>query len=289
MLPTIRQRVVIVTAMIIGAAAWLSVTSILIAPDGSDGVSLMSARVGVVAAVLIVAVVGVFALGFGLIASVMGNPLSGVFAVSGGLGVLACKTGAIDGWMRRSVLPDDYSDLMVEVLIWQAGVVIMLSAIQWLRSPMRAIWPALAYEDHLGVDIHLRFPQAQAWAAGAVCAVCGSGMGCLLIRDANVGQVVGSLVMSFGVGGLVAGLIFPQVNPVGILFSPAMVAIGAYAYARLGFQNADELLQVWYGQQLPGIVLVLPIHYASAGVAGCAVGVGLAQVIEASKVQAVGS
>lgn len=286
MLPRAQHRFVITATLMIGAVLWSSVLGLLVSPDGSSGLSLLSAQIGVVGGVLAVAVAGLGVLGLGLIASAMGNPLGGVFAVSGSLCLLAAKGGPIDGWMMRSDLPHDYSGLMVEMLIWQVGVVVMLVAIQWLRSPVRAMWPALAYDDHLGVDIHIRFPQIQAWGAGVVCAVCATGVALLAVRTSDVGQVLGALFFSFAVGGVAAGLIFPRINPAGVLFGPALVALTAYAYMWLAFHHTEDVLAAWYRQQLPGVALALPVHYASAGVAGCASGLGLAQVIEASKLQA---
>lgn len=288
MFPTLKHRVVIVAAMAIGAVMWISIYRFLQPVDGSSGLTLMSARIGIWRATLLVAMVGVVSLGLGLIASAMGNSLGGVFAVSAGLCALAIKGGRIDGWILRSDLPSDYGSLMMGLLVWQGGVACMLIAVQWLRSPVRALWPALAYEDHLGVDIHLRFPQAQAWAAGFIGAVCGFGIACVLIRTSDVAQVIGSLIVSFAIGGLVAGLIFPCVNPVVVLFSPAVVAVVAYAYMWLRYDNNEAILRAWYDHQLPGVMLVLPIHFVSAGVVGCTLGMGLAQVIEASKVKVVG-
>ena len=289
MLPTMRHRMVMAVAIFVGAAVWLFTFGFLEAADGASGLSLMSAPVGGGSATVIVAVAGLFALGMGLIASVMGNPLSGVFAVSAGLCVLAWKGGDIDGWMLRAQMPGDYGQLMIEMVIWQVGVVWMLLAIQWLRSPMRAKWPALAYQDHLGVDVHLIHPHLQAWAAGLVCALCGGGLGYFLIRTSDVGQVIGSLFFAFAVGGLVVGLFFPSINPVGVLFSPALVALAVYVYMMTGFESDRSVLEAWYSQRLPGLVLALPIHYVSAGVAGCVAGVGLAQGIDAAKVRAIGA
>lgn len=288
MLPTIRHRIVVAVAILVGAVVWQATFGLVEAADGTSGLSLMSARVGVVGATAAVAIAGLLALGLGLIASVMGNPLSGVFAVAVGLVVLAWEGGDMDGWLLRAQLPGDFGMLMVEMVIWQGGVMCMLLAIQWLRSPMRAQWPALAYQDHLGVDVHLIHPQLQAWAAGLICALCAGGLGYFLIRTSDVGQVIGSLFFAFCVGGLLVGLIFPKTNPVGVLFSPALVALAAYAYMMTGFESDGAVLEAWYGQRLPGLVFALPIHYVSAGVAGCAAGVGLAQGFEAAKARTVG-
>lgn len=288
MLPTFKHRMVIVFAVGVSAVMWLSMYRFLQPVDGSSGLTLMSARIGTIGAILLVMSVGVVSIGLGLLVSAMGNPLGGVFSVSAGLCALAMKGGEIDGWILRSSLPSDYGSLLKGLLVWQGGLAMMLFAIQWLRSPVRALWPALAYEDHLGVDIHLRFPQIQAWAAGLISGVCGIVIACVFIRTSDVGQVIGSLLLSFVIGGLAAGLIFPHVNPVVVLFSPAMVAVVAYGYMWFRHASGEAVLRAWYDHQLPGVVFALPIHFVSAGVAGCAMGLGLAQVIEASKVQVVG-
>ena len=201
MMPVMRQRIVILAAALGGAVFWISLASWLRAADNSSGLSLMSARVGPLWAMLMVALAGVVSLGLGLIASAMGNPLSGVFAVSTGLSVLATYGGTIDGWLSRAQLPDDYKLLMMEMLIWQCGVTVMLAAIRWLRSPTRAIWPALAYNDHLGVDLHLKLPRLQACAAAVVCGVCGLAIGWMMIRTSDVAQVIGSLLLGLVWGG----------------------------------------------------------------------------------------
>ena len=287
MMPVVRQRMVIFAAVMVGAVVWSSLASVLGAADGSTGLSLTSSYLGLFWATVVVGLAGLIALGLGLIASAMGNPLSGVFAVSAGLCVLAALAGSIDGWINRSQLPGDYGLLMVEVLVWQSGVVVMLAAIRWLRSPVRAAWPALAYDDHLGVDLHLKLPRLQALAAAAVCSVCGLAIGWVTIRTSDVGQVIGSLMLGFGVGGLAAGLVFPKVNPAALLFSPAIVAVGVYAYILMSYGSGDDLLRALYNQQFPGVGLALPIHYVSAGIAGCTMGVGIAQGIEAAKTEVV--
>lgn len=287
-MPRVRQRVLIVVAMGVGAVMWLSVSPWLATSDGSSGLSMMSARVGIVGAAAVSVGAGLLAMGLGVIASAMGNPLSGVFAVSTGLGVLAVWGGSGEEWLTRSDLPGDYAWLMVEMLIWQVGVAVMLFFIGRLRSPVRAVWPALAYQDHLGVDINLSLPRTRSLAAGAVCAVCGLAVCWVMIQTGDVAQVIGSLVLGFGLGGVMAGMIFPQADPVGVLFAPAVVALVVYGFMLLGYENHDQVLAAWYGRRLTGLAVVLPIYYASAGVAGCAVGLGVAQAVELAKEQVVG-
>jgi len=283
MFPKIRQRIFIGVAIVIGALAWYPIAGLLRAADGSTGLSLVSARVGLPLAIVWVLLSGLPIFALGLVASVIGNPLSGVFAVSASLCILAGIGGSVDGWFFRAHLPGDYGLLIVETMIWQTGVVIMLTVIQTLRSPMRARWPALAYDDHLGMDTHVRWPATEAIIAGLICAAVSAGLAYFMLRTSNTSQVVFSLMAAFGIGGMVAHLIFPQTNPVGILLSPCLIAVGTYTYMLFGYGGTDEILAAWYAQRLPGLALGLPIHYISAGVAGCTAGIGISQGLEVAR------
>ena len=277
MLPSIRQRLIISTAVVLGAVCWLWVAWALQAADGSSGLALTSARVGLVGATVIVLLAGLPAMGVGLITSATGHPMSGIFAVSAALSMLAATGGSMEGWLRQAALPSDYGWLAIETLIWQAGMILMLTVIQRLRSPIRTRWPALAFRDHLGVDVHIRFPTVQTLLAGFVSAGVASVMGYFLILNASSGQVICGLIIAFLIGSLIGQTAFPQTNPVGVLSSPFLVAVVFYVYVIIRFDDGDQLLGAWYTQSLPGLALALPVHYASAGLMGCALGLGLAQ------------
>jgi len=280
MLPSKRQRFLIAIAVVIGAAALLSVLPTLRAADGSSGVSLLSSRVNPLVATLIVAAAALPALIVGLMTS-LANPLSGVFAITIALTVFAGVGGPITGWLHRSEarLPAEFGQLMIEVAIWQAGLIVMLLIIQRLRSPMRTRWPALAFSDHLGVDTQLRFPELQSLGAGLVCTAIGGGVSWLLLRTPATGQVIGALVLAFFLGGLFGHLVFPHTNPIGVLFSPAIVAIVSYAFVMRRFAGlgAPAVYEAFYSHKLLSTATALPVFYVSAGVAGCALGVGFAQ------------
>ena len=277
MLPSIRHRLIIGTAVVMGACCWLLVAGLLTTADGSSGLALTSTRVGWVVAVGLVAVAGIPVMALGLLTSVTGHPVAGIFAVATALAVLAGVGGSTEGWLRRAAVPGGYGWLIFESLLWQAGMVFMLTLIQRLRSPLRTRWPALAFQDHLGVDTHLWLPTTQALLAGALCAAV-SGVACyFLLLNTSSGQVLCGLTIAFMLGGLIAYTAFPQVNLVGILSSPFIVAIGAYLYVLMRYDDTDSFLRAWFDQSLPGLALALPIHYASAGLAGCTLGVGLAE------------
>lgn len=70
--------------------------------------------------------------------------------------------------------------------------------------------------------------------------------------------------------------------------------MAAYGYVLFSFNSHDEVLAAWFtqtssaaaGARMPGPAMALPIHYASAALAGCAIGVGMAQAFDAARVQA---
>ena len=285
MLPSIRHRLLIGAAIAIGALGWLLVAEMLRPADGSPGLTLMGSRMGLIMALAVVAAAGLPAAALGVFTSAAGNPLSGVFAVSAALAGLAAAGGSMEGWVRGASLPRDFGWLIVECFVWQAGLVVMLAMIQHFRSPLRTRWPALAFQDHLGVDIRIQIPELHAIGAGTVSALFAAVLCYFLIRNADEGQVIGALTIAFGVGGLAGQTVFPQSNPAGILLSPFVVAAVSYGYVLLRFADRHEVLTAWYDQSLPGMAKALPIHYASAAVAGCTIGMGIAQCLDHSRAQ----
>ncbi len=277
MLPSIRQRLMIGTGVVLGALCWLVVAAALRAADGSTGLTLTSARVGLVVAVVIVALAGLPAMGLGLISSATGHAMSGIFTVAAALGMLAAVGGSMEGWLKSATLTGDYKWLIFETLIWQVGVLLMLFVIQRLRSPLRTRWPALAFGDHLGVDTPRRSPFVQVAGSGLVCGGIAAVVGYILIHNADTGQVICGLIIAFLLGGLIAQTAFPFANPLGVLSSPFLVAVCCYGYILIRFGQTEPFLKAWYHQSLPGLALALPIHYASAGLVGCTLGMGMAQ------------
>ena len=277
MLPTWRQRIVILLAALLGAAGWLAIGPAITPADGSAGVVVASARVGPAAATGLIALVGLPAVALGVGASVTGQMLSGVFAAAAGLGSLAWWGGSIEGWMRRGALPGDYAYLLAEIALWQAGVLLLVAAIQIGRAPLRGRVPRLATGEPPGLDADARFPEARALGAGALTAAIGGGLSWLLIQSSDTAQVMVSLFAAFAAGGLGAHLALPQSNPAIHLCAPAAVAVTGYGWILTRFGGKEALLAAHFADGLPGPALALPIHYASAGVAGCALGVGWAE------------
>ena len=285
MLPNFRQRLMILAAILLGLGGWLLVEQQLVASDGGDGLSLMWSHTGPIRASALVAIFGIPALALGLIASVSGSPLAGVFSVTVALSVLAWRGGSIDGYMYRAALPGAYGTLIIEMAIWAAGLIVVLVTIRYLRAPIRSRLPVLAFADHADVDLQFRIPKAQALLAGLICAVVGGVLAFFLLHSSDAGQVVLSLLLAFVIGGFTAQMVSPQSNPVAVLLSPTVVAVFAYAWILMKYNGQADVLRAWHSSvpahRLPGLALALPIQYASAAVAGSAMGVGWARSLDA--------
>lgn len=287
MFPPIRQRLLIAVTIVLGAGAFSAVLPYVAQRDGATGLSLLDGDPWrIVVAMVVMAGAGLVAAVPAVAASVTGNPMAGVFGLAGALAAAAARAGPIDGWMFRhaeaQALPREYGWLMAELAVWQLGWIGVLLLIQRLRSPLRTRFPALAFTDHLGMDTQLRFPQAASLLAGLTATVTGGALAYLLLRTSVTGQVEAGLLIAFAVAGLMGQMMFPQNNPIGILLSPAVVGAVGYTWVLLTTQSTPQVLADWYTGRLPNLALALPVHYASAGVAGCALGIGWAQALQSA-------
>ena len=283
MFPSMRQKLIVLVAVLAGGWAWGWASAPLAAADGSTGISLVSGRLALPPAVAVVVLAGLPAIGLGLVASVCSNTICGLFVVGVSLCVLAAHGGSMQGWvLRTDHASAGYLQLAMEMLVWQAGVLVLVALIQSVRPRVRTRWPAVALDDR--PDTVLSVPFGRPWSIGAavVSAAVAVAVASCLIRSADGGQVIGSLLVAFALGGIAAGAVFPGCSPLGVLCSPAAVAVGAYLWVAFQFAGHEqaELLAAWYLRQgagsgggLPGVALALPIHYASAGVVGCCIGI----------------
>jgi len=283
--PSIRQKLIVLLAVLVGGWSWGVASAPLAAADGSTGISLVSGRLALPMAVAVVLLAGLPAIGLGLAASACSNAICGLFVVAVSLCVLAAHGGSMQGWaLRTDHASAGYLQLALEVLVWHAGVLFLLALIQFVRLRARARWPAAALDDR--PDNVLSVPFGRPWSVGAglVSAAVAAVVASCLIRSADGGQVIGSLLVAFALGGIAAGAVFPGCNPLGVLCSPAVVAVAAYVWVAFQFAGHEQadLLAAWYLRQgagdgfaLPSVAIALPIHYASAGVVGCCMGISI--------------
>jgi hypothetical protein len=287
-MPTsLRHRAIMTLAMIVGAVVWGAAADVLRAPDGSAGVTLTSAQINFAAAVAIVILAGIPALLGAMIAAVTGRTTSGVFVLGVSLCGLAVAGGSTDGWMWRSALPGDYRWLIAEMMLWQALVVAAVVMIGRGAKMLCRVMPGLArwrVEPHRGIDLQWRRPDVNTVAAVVVCAAVATGIAWVLLRNAQNGQLIGGLIVAFAGGVLAARTVAPKANPVALLLSPMLAAAAAYGWVWLRFDHDAAVLTAWYAMsgpsidgvtKLPGPALALPLHYASAGIVGCCLGLGM--------------
>ncbi len=280
MLPPLKHRLVIGIVLVAGALCWLLARGALMPADGSMGVSLLDARAGLVPGLFILILAGLPAIIAGLIAASTGNPLAGAFTISFSLLPLAAMGGSIEGWLRRAELPGGYKSLAFEAVIWLvlwAGVLVMVDL---LRVRVRPTMNVIAVKHHQGAKMKLGLPGGMPIVAGLLTAAAGAFLSNILIRSSDAGQVNCSLILGFGTAALIAQMSVPQRNPLLILLSPMLCAAAAYLYIGSAYTVTDDLVSDLYSRGILNLALALPIHYASAGVAGCALGVGLAQTLD---------
>ena len=286
MLPSIRHRLMIAVAVIVGALSWSLVTGVLRAPDGSTGLVLFGGGARSIGNLLFIVLAGLPALFLALLTSAAGNPLSGVFVGSASLCLLAGLGGPADGWLRRAELPGDVVWLIVETLVWAVGLAVVILGIAQQRQPLRGWVRWLQADTHLGGALRLGLPDAKAIGAGLLCAAAGSGLAFVAVRTTDGGQVIGSLMLVYGIGAFLAQMVLSPQNPVPILMSPLAAALVTYGYILASYNSADHFYGAWFDGSLPASALVLPIQYASAGVAGSAAGIGVAQSFDAARADA---
>ncbi len=281
MFPTLRQRLILLAACAMGGWWYTRAGGLLQSPDGGSGYSLWFAHGGWVSAVFMLLLLGLPVIVMGVMASIGGHLLSGLFVVAMSWLVLSATGGPIDGWLHQSRLPTDYRGLIFESLIWVVLIVVLALLMQLGRKVLRQKWPSLAATDHYGIDHRLDLPGAQAWGAGLVCAVVGALVSFVLIRTSDSGQVIGSLLLAFALGGLASQLLFPQnKNALVVLVAPMLVAAGVYGYGLWQYQHGEQLLSAWYRGRLIGPALALPMHFAGAGLAGAIIGIGWGQGLQ---------
>lgn len=300
MLPTITQRLLMVAAILIGTPCWLPILPLLMAADGSSGLSLLDARAGVFGACALLLLAGLPALLTGLYVSATGNPLSGVFTIGLSLMILAGHGGSMTGLIwRQAERPASepsggsiFMQLEIEMALWALAWCLvmfltrrfrMLIRGKWVPSRLKTIFSkTLTEEDTPRFVLHVR-----PGLAGLLCAALGWILCRFLMQSPDSGQVIGSILLAFVLAGLTARLALPTGNVVYLLLSPLLVGFVSYAYAAVlhGSASSDDLILLWQRGDITGPMFAMPIHWASAGLLGVSIGIGMAQAIDRVRVE----
>ncbi|MFP4145369.1 MAG: hypothetical protein ACLFV3_09510 [Phycisphaeraceae bacterium] len=281
MLPILRQRLLIVAAALVGGLVWMWIAPWLGPVSGYEGIALYDASVGLAGAVGLLLALGLPAIGLGLLTSVTGHPLSGLFVVATALCLLAGAGGSSEGWLWRADLPGGYGWLIGETLVFSAMLVGLLGLIELVRPRLARPLAKLSTRDHFGRGTRLwARPGGRDLLAGLITAAGGMLLVNLLVRSADEGQVLGALVLGFLVAGLLGQALSPAKNPVCMLLAPAAAGVAGYAWVLGHYDSGEAVRDAWYAGELAGLALVLPIHYFAGGLVGVTLGIGLGQSIE---------
>jgi len=276
-----------IAVIVVGTMAWMTVFGQLQAIDGSQGVSLVDARVGMWRAGLVLFLLGVPAILGGLYVSAAGNPMSGLFTTAFCLLILAGRGGAIEGVMHRQASGGGlYVQLGMELALWALAWCFLMFVIRKFRDTVRGRWVPVRlmtpFSEELTEEETPKFVVAfKPVMAGILCGALGW-LGCTyLIQSPSSGQVIGAILLAFTVAGVVARLIIPTGNVVFLILSPLIAGFIAYGQMALthGGITGTDLIALFQKGELPGPALALPIHWASAGLVGVTTGIGIAQAL----------
>lgn len=306
MLPSQTQRVLMLLAVVIGVPMWWWAVEVLQPADGLGGWVLRDASGGVAGGLGIVLLAALPAVLAGGIVAAAGNPIAGVLCVA--LSTVVGWWGtAFDGVAVRAVDAGGggtlYLSLGLELLAWFGLLGAMLLALQWMHLAWRGKLSHRLTSRHLGGKVDLRYVEGKSVTAGLITMGVGFALSLALVRSTDPGQVVGGLVLGFALAALVGHAVSPNERPGVVLAAP--LGVGAVGYAWAGWKVAaaagsgtgsagelhggafpgagEALLRLLYEGALPGPALALPMHYATAGVVGCVIGIGIGQVLEHAK------
>lgn len=282
MLSPLWQRIGIAIGVALGGLCWVGILPSLQSPSGTGGLVLFNAP-SVSTAVLLVIVAGIPSVVLGTLLSTVGWFTAGVAVLAGSLMVLAYVGGPTMGWIQRAMLPGDYWQLIAEMLLWQILLLLAIGLIYRFRPMVHGHIPALLRPEPAW-KTSLSIPGSNELLAALISSGVALVLAFLLIRTGSPKQVMASLVISFALGAGIGQTMMPNTNPIAIFVSPTVVAVISYLLVLMRFDDPNALISALFagsepGTSLmsifPGSALALPIHYASAGLLGCCIGVGI--------------
>lgn len=280
-----RQRLILLLAAIVGVWGILRIQANLAPADLSSGYTLLSAQRGLPAALGALVMGSLPAVVMGCVASITGHPLGGPFVLSLSLTALAIAGGSSEGWLRRSDLGSAYAGLLLETVVWSILVAVAVGAMMQVRWTVLRRWPKLSDQQETAVKpVWAGLEDGWSILAGGICAVIGGILTRFLVTTAQIGQVIGGVMGAFLLAGLAAGVLLPKARTwTYALLSPAVTALAGYGWMLWQFDQSEAVLQAWFRGRLPGLALVLPIHYMSAGVLGVVLGLAWAHGLKKSR------
>lgn len=282
MLPSIRHRVLIVACTIASALAWRSAMPFLEPATLGQGWTLGSTTLGLGQAfgVLMLASLPVMALAW--VASMTGHVMAGPFVLSASLALLALASGNTRHWVNDASLPKAYGSLAAESPLWFIPAVLLWIGLSLTHRRFQPHWPKLILSGSPAA-IDTQRPNIGRVVLSVICtallaAFWGGGISTWLLADGRAAQLVFGLLIGFALAGMLTRLFLPTMtHPLGLILAPLVVSVIVDLYTANQYRSATTLLSDWYHGRLLGLARALPMHYASAAIAGACLGLGWGQ------------
>jgi hypothetical protein len=222
------------------------------------------------AAIAIVLCVAVASLIGGVVGRYI-NAAVGLFAVGIGLFVLDGRLDTARSFAFSMAGADPrwaVAMLAIETLLWAAMVFGITWIVLAMAGPLKDIEPE-----------QFSPPPNPYWSSHALkCAAAGVvmiGVVWVLARSPMKGQVIGATFLGGTLAGLIGRLISPHVQPKVLFATP--VVFGGVGYLIAMFKASGPLDVLYVTDQLPALLLPMPIDYAAGSLMGVAFGLGWAR------------
>ena len=265
-----------IAAALLGGWVWAWGLPWLRAADGSTGVAVVSSEAGAVLGWVVLLLSGGVAIALAAgVGAATRNRLAGVFTLAAAGLMLAVWGGPIHGWMWRSSLPGGYGWLAAEAVVWALGLAGFFGG----QALLEARLPDASARQASPQRRHETDTPEEAWwlvpASGVLAAAVGGVLTHFFVTREDVGQVVGALILAFAIAAGVSQVVTRVHRSTGLLLAPLLAAIGGYLWTAWSYPSHDAVLAAWYGGEITGLSLGLPIFYATAGTLGAVLGTGL--------------
>lgn len=292
----IMHILLLIVAIILGGWVWAQCVPWLLHGGSTDGASLLWSRSGVMLATLAAVLFGLPAMVLAACCGVMMRWTTALLVAAIALGAVAVATGPIQGLIWSFTATTDaspslsvmYLGLAFEGVIWAVMVLAMALGFSRLATRGRAWMPA-GWVDPTSQMSNWHFEpwrlitsmsashNLNSLKSGGIVLILGTLLTWVLCRNNEPGQVVGALILGFGLASYTAQKLQPTRELSPALLAPFGSAIFSYLYTALTAGSNAAMLSAWYVDGLWTPAVALPIYYACAAVIGVLVGSAFGQ------------
>jgi hypothetical protein len=288
MLPPLPQRLLIIVALLIGGGfLWWAGREAMVV--GHAAALLSPGGVKLVLLALPAAALGMFV-------SATGHPATGLFVLGVCLLIPAAVGGPIDAELYRLQSVSRFGWMLAESALWLALLAGYAMVLKASRERLRNVLPQ-GLKRAAGAGLHgdrseATDAEADPWGFApiplltnlGIAVIVGGVLGVVLLQSSRTGQVFAGLILAFAAAGAVAQSLAPRMSVVGVIASPLVVAGIGYAWVLVRFRDSETLLGDWFTGDLWGLATARPIDFASAGITGCVIGIGIARGIARARI-----